>query len=367
MQTPAADTFRCRSRRRVGAGVLAAVVVAATLAGTAGPVAAYDSDEPLFVDWSSWLPATATGYDPGSEDDCLAGRIQCVDKVIRTMTRRYQRLASVCDHDAVFALTYLRTTEEYRRTVEDPTFFTDTPFVNHQDVVFARYYFEPYDRWHSGDTGAVPPAWRVAFDAADRRAVSGSGNLLLGMSAHVNRDLPFVLAGIGLVAPDGSSRKADHDKVNQFLNRVMEPLLAEAAARFDPTIDDAMVDGTTLDATVLLQMLVAWRERAWRNAESLAAAATPAEREAVARRIEDQAEMEAWFLRASTAYRQADFDAAIAAAVEVNARAGLLGLVELTARIQLATEAFLSGSASASDSSARDAWCAEHWDDPWPA
>jgi hypothetical protein len=38
--------------------------------------------------------------------------------------------------------------------------------------------------------------------------VTGSGDLLLGISAHVNRDLPFVLASLGLVAPDGTSRKA---------------------------------------------------------------------------------------------------------------------------------------------------------------
>ena len=48
------------------------------------------------------------------------------------------RLADSCDHDAIFALAYLRTTEEYRRTIEDPTFFEDTPFVNHEDAVFAR-------------------------------------------------------------------------------------------------------------------------------------------------------------------------------------------------------------------------------------
>ena len=42
-------------------------------------------------------------------------------------------LADSCDHDGIFALAYLRTTEEYRRTIEDPTFFEDTAFVNHED------------------------------------------------------------------------------------------------------------------------------------------------------------------------------------------------------------------------------------------
>ena len=54
---------------------------------------------------------------------------------------------------------------------------------------------------------AVPRAWAIAFGAADERAMSAAGNLALGINAHVQRDLPFVLAAIGLVKPDGSSRK----------------------------------------------------------------------------------------------------------------------------------------------------------------
>ena len=55
-------------------------------------------------------------------------------------------LASSCEHDAIFAVTYLRVTEEYRRTVETPTFFDDTSFVNHENVP-ANYYFAAHDAW----------------------------------------------------------------------------------------------------------------------------------------------------------------------------------------------------------------------------
>ena len=59
------------------------------------------------------------------------------------------------------------------------------------------------------------------------------------MSAHVNRDLPFALARLGLVAPNGQSRSHDHFVINDMLKRVVQPLMAEEAKRFDPTIDDA--------------------------------------------------------------------------------------------------------------------------------
>src|SRR5215212_624349 len=209
------------------------------------PVAA-SAEDPPFVGWTALLPGLTSEYEPNSDNDCTAGRTQCVDKAVREMKRRFDPLATACDHDAIFSLTYLRTTEEYRRAIEDPDFFEDTPFVNHEDAVFARYYFDAYDAWHSGDVAGTPRAWAIAFEAAAQRSVGAAGDLALGINAHVQRDLPFALAAIGIVKPDGTSRKRDHDRVNEFLNRVTDGLIAEIAQRFDPTIDDTDLP-TTLD------------------------------------------------------------------------------------------------------------------------
>ena len=282
-------------RSNLRLALLALIVLA--LARPATAVA----EDPPFVGWSSLLPGLSLPYDVTSPDDCIAGRVQCVDRVIREMTRQFEPLASSCDHDAIFALTYLRVTEEYRRTVETPTFFDDTPFVNHEDVVFAGYYFAAYDAWQDGQIAHVAPAWRVAFEAARDRAVSANGNLLLGINAHVQRDLPFVLYSIGLVKPNGASRKPDHDRVDQILNRVTDDLIAEIARRFDPTIDDAN-PRTTLDDFVLFQLLASWRETAWRHAELLALAQTQEARDQVAQEIEGYAASQALAIRTATQY-----------------------------------------------------------------
>jgi len=262
--------------------------------------AAGAAEDPPFVGWTALLPALSMPYDAASPDDCVAGRAGCVDKTIREMTKRFDPLGSSCDHNAIFSLVYLRVTEEYRRTIETP-FFDDTPFVNYEDGIFARYYFAAYDAWTAGRTADVPPAWRVAFNAARDRRVSALGDLLLGINAHVQRDLPFVLYSIGLVAPDGSSRKPDHDRVDEILNRVIDDVIAEIARRFDPTIDDTNLP-TTLDEFTLFQTLVAWRETAWRNAELLAAAPSAAARDLVASEIESNAASEAAAIRLSTQY-----------------------------------------------------------------
>jgi Family of unknown function (DUF5995) len=279
------------------------------------------AEDPLFLGWTTLAPALTTEYDPSSENDCAAGRTRCVDAVIREMERRFRPLADSCDHDAIFSLTYLRTTEEYRRAIEDPAFFEDTRFVNHEDVVFARYYFEAYDDWSAGRLAAVPQAWAIAFRAADQRAVSAAGNVVLGINAHVQRDLPFVLAAIGIVKPDGSSRKPDHDQVNVFLNRVADDLYPEIARRFDPTIDDSELPGTA-DNFAEFQVIPTWREIAWRNAERLVSAPSAEARARVAAEIEAYAASQAETLRASY-------------------QSGLLG-----------------------SSAARDAYCAAHHDDP---
>jgi Family of unknown function (DUF5995) len=257
-------------------------------------------DDAPFVGWSALLPGLSFPYDPASPDDCNAGRSQCVDKTIREMTRRFDSLAASCDHNAIFSLTYLRVTQEYRRTIDTP-FFDDTPFVNYEDTLFAHYYFAAFDAWRTGQVADVPPAWRVAFDAAANRAVTAMGDLLLGINGHVQRDLPLVLYSIGLVAPDGSSRKPDHDRVDIILNRVTDDILAEIARRFDPTIDDTNLP-TSLDDTTLFQVIAGWREKAWRNAEALADAPTPAARELVVAQIETDAATEARTIEASTAY-----------------------------------------------------------------
>jgi Family of unknown function (DUF5995) len=273
--------------------------LAAMIAALASPVAAVAEDTP-FVGWTALLPGLSIPYDAASPDDCVAGRTQCVDKTVREMRRRLDALASSCNHNAIFSLIYLRVTEEYRRTIDGP-FFDDTRFVNYEDTVFAHYYFAAFDAWASRRREQVPPAWRIAFDAAQARAVSVTGDLFLGINAHVQRDLPLVLYAAGLVRPDGTSRKADHDRVNIILNRVANDALAEIARRFDPTVDDSDLP-TRYDDAALFQALASWREKAWRNAELLAVAPTAAARELVVAQIEGDAALEARAIVAATRY-----------------------------------------------------------------
>lgn len=261
----------------------------------------------LVVAGVTLLLAGAVVFWPSGEvraagDPCPSGRIRCVDDLLADMTARFDDLAERCDHDAVFALLYLRTTEAIRAAIVGGR-FDDPGYLIDEDIAFAQLYFDAYDPWHAGDEDVVPGAWQVALDGADDKEVSGAGNLTLGVNAHITRDLPFVLAQLGLTAPDGSSRKPDHDRVNEVLRQVSGPALDEVARRFDPSVKAlAPAPGTTLDTDVFVTMIASLREDAWHNAERLVAAETDEERQQVADDIERQARRQAMAERAAYAY-----------------------------------------------------------------
>ncbi len=62
--------------------------------------------------------------------------------------------------------------------------------------------------------------------------------------------------------------------------------LREEAERFDPGLTSTVLLASQLDPSNLQQLLSAWRSEAWRNAERLLAARTPAQRARIARTIE---------------------------------------------------------------------------------
>ncbi|MDX6667696.1 MAG: hypothetical protein QOK04_1076, partial [Solirubrobacteraceae bacterium] len=223
---------------------------------------------------------TSAAQLPIGFEICRDGSPRCPDEAVAEMYRRWRPLNNRCDHKAVFALTYLRTTEEFVRTVKaDPSFFSDNPWVNWEDRVFAQLYFRPADAWRYSHP--VPPAWQIAFQATESPDVTAIGDLFLGMNAHIQRDLPFVLAHVGLVKPNGESRKADHDKVNQFLDNVATKLQKELSERYDELFVATSAAGP-VDEPAVLEGVRGWRELAWRNAERLVNAATEADRAAVA-------------------------------------------------------------------------------------
>jgi hypothetical protein len=266
-------------------------VAACAVAAPAAP-----AEDPPLVNWPTLLPALAVGFTPETFDLCRDGSPECVQRTLAEMDRRLAEMDARCDHNALFLRNYRLITQVYADL--PPDFFDDPRWLANEDAVFAQLYFDAQDAWRAGRRADVPEAWRIAFAAADERRVQGAGDLLLGINAHVQRDMPYLLAGLGLVAPDGSSRKPDHDRMNGVLNASYDDVLAQAVEQDDPDLARYDVPGTA-DGFLEVQMVMGWREGVWRNAERLVRARTAAERELVARSIEAQAASTARMIEAS--------------------------------------------------------------------
>jgi hypothetical protein len=261
-------------------------LVASTLVLGAGPA----SSEVPNLEWTALLPPipTAKNPQPGPVTTCRDPRPGCIRAQIKRLRAARDRWG--CDHRAVFATTYLMLTKQIFKDVKSgfvEANFLDPDYLYTEDALFASIYLRTARAYKRGDQ--VAEAWRIAFDTAARDDTGAVQDMLLGINAHVQNDMPFVLASLGLRMPDGTSRKPDHDVANGALNRGYEDVVEEVRKRFDPAIGLSNPAGLPADDLLGLELVRAWRENVWRNAEKLLNAKGKQERRQVAKQIEDQA------------------------------------------------------------------------------
>jgi Family of unknown function (DUF5995) len=263
-----------------------AVVLLITAVGVGA--SARGSDHPANVHWERFLPAmpSPTEIQPHSVPNCRRARMRCIDVEIRRLRKRQRRWG--CDHRAVFATTYLELTKELRRVLrERPDFLRYPKYLYVEDALFANVYFNAIRDARRGEP--VPEAWRIAFEAAKSKDLNAAQDMLLGINAHVQNDMPFVLAALGLRTRGGASRKEDHDAINEVLDSSYEKVVRAIRDRFDPQVGLTNSDSTPADDVLGLEMVKGWRELVWRNAERLLNAENDAERKEVSDQIQSNA------------------------------------------------------------------------------
>ena len=279
-------------RARLASVVAAATAAVLTCAGTAAA-----SSDPANIPWESYLPPLPSPNrpQPHAVPYCRAPRLSCIDTELRRLRSAQRRLG--CDHRGVFATTYLELTRVLRATVRhDPRFFRYPRYLYTEDALFADVYFNTLRDYRSGRP--VAPAWRIALDTARSGQVNAGQDMLLGINAHVQNDMPFVVAALGLRTPRGASRKPDHDRVNEVLDRAYQPVVNAVAERYDPLLFTTNASWDPLDDIGGLEMVKGWREGVWRNAERLVNAKSAAERRQVAGQIQQNAALWAQMMAA---------------------------------------------------------------------
>lgn len=298
--------IRSRPGRALRAlGVLAVLASAAALLSACNGTVPLAAQPPFSVighwtsaEWRSIGPGLGGPLNVASADVCQAGRSVCMDEVVEEMNRRINALG--CSHLAPFATMYRWVSDEVRISMGTRR-YRDPAYVAHLDSVFATLYFHAIDSWRAGDRNAVPQAWQMAFSAAQDQRVSTLGDMLLGMNAHISRDLPFALASVGLTEPGGVDAVPDVVAVNGDIARSETPMMAQVKRWFSPDLSPPAGLPKWLTPNKVPDVIAQWRLEAIANARDLMDAKSAAARAQVETRIDDDATLRSLLIYKATA------------------------------------------------------------------
>jgi hypothetical protein len=205
-----------------------------------------------------------------SYDAQLAAAAQAAPQTIPGVLAAMQAIDGICDPvDGLkwFNRLYLQVTQAVENRVESGGFH-DPAWLAELDVQFASLYFQALS---DGLTGApCPGSWEALFACRDQPEIARIQFALAGMNAHINHDLPDAIVATGkarnTVPQHGTPQYDDFTALNTTLDGLIDTAKKELNVR---------LPGDPLPAVShLADLIAAWnvadfRERAWRNAESL--------------------------------------------------------------------------------------------------
>ena len=170
---------------------------------------------------------------------------------------------------SVFNTAYLVITQEIADRAEDG-YFAHPKFVEQFTVAFAHYYFDALNKM-GRNISALPVAWRLTHQAAIDGKAPQAIVLLMGANAHINHDLPLVLAQL-ISETRAKELFTDVLKVDRILMRsgkAIIPLFSERS-RWQNWVKKNL---QFLYYRPTMWMVMYWRVRAWKDSRGIMHAA----------------------------------------------------------------------------------------------
>ncbi len=191
-----------------------------------------------------------------------------IAELVAAMRRRLDGLPAGEAALGEFLATYLRTTEAVGAAVAARD-FEDPDWVERWDVAFADLYLAALDA-HLDPAGTPSRPWRLAFDAATSRPPLL--NVLLGINAHINYDLPQALLAVISDAEFADpklleSRHRDHIRIDAVLAGRVAAEDVELSARSVRSLVDRGLRPANRWAS--RRFLAEARVKVWRNTTEL--------------------------------------------------------------------------------------------------
>ncbi len=137
-----------------------------------------------------------------------------LDEAVAGLASFEQVFLQANDRRAIFVTVYGAMSREMTRRLRAGE-FANNAWMERNVIAFINLYRVALVNYEN-NSGPVPRCWRMAFDAAVHGSALVMQSLLLGINAHINRDLPFALTEVG-IDPNRESKYLDHNSVNEIL------------------------------------------------------------------------------------------------------------------------------------------------------
>jgi hypothetical protein len=195
-----------------------------------------------------------------------AGRT--IGDVVASMRERLELMPSGQQARRDFLSTYVRTTEAVAAAAEAGT-FEDPAWVERWDVAFADLYLTALDADLAGSPGVSRP-WRLAF--AVPQDLPALRNVLVGINAHINYDLPQSL--LAVISDEAfadpvllARRRRDHGRIDGILSARVSAEDSHLATRTARSALDRVL--TPVNRLASRSLLREAREKVWHNTTEL--------------------------------------------------------------------------------------------------
>jgi hypothetical protein len=157
---------------------------------------------------------------------------------------------------------------------------------------FAEVYFIALNQFEKNNH--PPKVWQIAFEAPSLSHLHVIQNLVLGVNAHINYDLVFVLSDLlrsewHQLNPDQQQvRYRDHCRINGIIHQTINAVQDQIIERFEPTFD--LIDKLLgpLDEWLTAKIISSWRDEVWEYAVRMLNLPDEIERNEFASQVESE-------------------------------------------------------------------------------
>ena len=157
----------------------------------------------------------------------VPSEFRSVHDVITGLAELESLFATSQDRRGVFVSAHLITARAIHEWIERGRFL-ENELVGQYLTAFANGYRQALADYEQGRQSAVPTAWQQSFDASRGGNTSIIQDLLLGINAHINYDLPYAVLRSGLNVHCERCYQ-DHTRINDVL-RLTAPLIRRRIA-----------------------------------------------------------------------------------------------------------------------------------------